>query len=719
MPERSITYCRICHASCGLIVEIDDGKVVSARGDVQNPASQGFTCPKGRHIGAFHHHPERLLSSLKRGPDGSYEPVGSAAAIAEVAERLTTIRDASGPDSIATFWGTQANVVSLTRPVALKWWKGLGSHKTFTTGTIDQAAKPVTFGRMGQYLGGPQPFATADVSLIAGGNPAISLFALPTWGLDIPSNNPVARLREAKQRGLKLIIVDPRRTETAKHADVHLQLLPGTDAVLFAALLHVIFRDGLDDPRFWQRFSVGAERLRAAVEAVTPERAGRACGLPAASIVEAATVFGTAQRGMAGGATGTDMAPRANLTEHLIACLNVVCGRYLREGEPVHTAGVLAPSAPKRAQVRQPDRRWETGWRSRFGFGLIPSPHGGELPSTLLPDEILEPGADRVRALVVVAGNPAAAIPDQQRVVEAFRSLDLLVTIDPWLSETARLADYVIAPTMSLERPDHTGLLEGAQSVALAQYTPALLPRPGDVIDDWEFFWGLAEHMGIDITFRATPPVSTATGKPSTERLLEVLASRGRVSLDTVKQHPHGLIAEPPHDQFVLPAEPGTEHHRLELFPDDVAAEFAAMVAEDLDARLVSERPFRLVVRRAKHTYNSTGRRIDGLGGDRVNPLYVHPRDLEDLGIGAGAQVRVRSDHGEIRAAVAADATLRQGVVAMTHGWGGLPGDDHTQAGVGSNPGRLVSRYFPAETISNMPRLTAVPVDVLPAAPGA
>lgn len=716
MPERVVTYCRTCQASCGILLDIERGHVVGVRGDMENPTSEGYTCPKGRAIGDFHHHPDRLLSSMRRRADGAWEPIDSAAVVKEVAERLLQIRDTHGPDAIASFWGTMANVVTLTKPVALKWWKALGSHKAFSTATIDQIAKPVADARMGKYLGGMQRHLNADVCLVAGGNPSVSMFALPMWGLDVPF--PIARLRQAKDRGMKLIVVDPRLTETARLADIHLQLLPGTDAVLFAALLHVIFRDGLDDPAFWRRYAAGVDQLREAVATLTPERAGRHCGIAPESIVAAARMFGKAERGTAGGATGTDMAPRSNLTEQLIGSLNVVCGRFLREGEPVEDTGILAPAERRRAQVAPPARTWEAGWRSRTGFGLLPSPHGGELPATMLPEEVLTDGADRVRALVVIAGNPVAAIPDQDRVIEALRSLELLVTIDPWMSETARLADYVIAPTMALERPDHTGMVESVLSVPVAHYTPAVLPRPGDVIEDWEFFWELSEHMGLDIGFRSgTDPagsVSTRTGKPTSEQLLEILASRGRIDLDAVKAKPHGMRIEPDPALVVLPPDPGTEHHRLELFPQDVEAEFAAMIREDLENAGPSTQ-FHLVVRRMKETFNSSGRNIKRLRRTDTNPLFVHPDDLALLGIQPGARLRVCSDHGVIEADTVEDATLRQGVVAMNHCWGGLPDeDDPHESGVGSNTGRLSSRTADTEAISNMPRLTAIPVDLIP-----
>jgi anaerobic selenocysteine-containing dehydrogenase len=508
---------------------------------------------------------------------------------------------------------------------------------------------------------------------------------------------------------MKLIVVDPRRTELAAQADVHLQLAPGTDAVLFAGLLHVILAEGLQDEAFCADHVGGLEELRAGVASITPAVAAAASGLDPDQLIEAARIFGRAQRGMAKSGTGPNMGPTANLAEHLLQALNVVCGRFPRAGDHVASAGVLAAPRSGRAQVLAPSRGWERGYRSRFGHGLLL----GELPSASLPEEILAPGPDRIRALVVVGGNPANAFPGQARVLEALQELELLVTIDPYMTETARLAHYVIAPTLAFERPDDTRGYEHYFSAPFAQYTPALLERPAGVIEDWEFFFHLASEMGLTLQIgrRSYEP---GGAKPTSDALLRLYASHGRVPHDEVRRHPHGRVFENLEPERVRPAAENADG-RFDLFPPDVADELAAALAATGDER--PDRPYRLIVRRARETMNSLGRRLPGLPRRSHNPCFMHPDDLAALGAEPGCVVTLTSDHGRIDAIAEADRTVRRGVVSMTHGYGDLPGEDADPRRYGSNPARLLSITSDLQSINLMPLMSAVPVEVTLTAP--
>jgi anaerobic selenocysteine-containing dehydrogenase len=491
--SQHVSYCRICQASCGVLVDVEDGRVVRVAGDRDNALSGGFTCPKGRRGGDFHYGPDRLTTSMRRGADGRLHPVEVGAAITEIAARLQTIIDAHGVDAVGIFQGTQSTFATLTRPFLQSWIRALGSRKHFSTMTIDQSAKWIVPLRMGQYLGGPQRFEDADVWLLSGTNPLVSVNA---GNFDSPLvNDPSARIRDARARGLRLIVIDPRRTETAARADLHLQPLPGHDALIFAGLLNVILNEDLHDADFCARFVDGLDELRTAVAAVTPELVEQGTGVPAAQLIDAARIFGRAGRGMVSTGTGVCMGPNSNVAEHLAICLNVVCGRYLREGEAAGLPAMLQPMSAPRAEVSAPDRSWERGFRSRIGnTGQL----FGQLPSGVLADEVLEPGPDRVRALIVVGGNPVSALPDTAKAARAFEALELLVTIDPRLTETSQLADFVIAPTLEFERADHTVSLEAIFPIPFAQYTPALVPAPAGVIEDWAFLsdwlrrWGWA-----------------------------------------------------------------------------------------------------------------------------------------------------------------------------------------------------------------------------------
>lgn len=717
--ERHSTFCRLCGPQCGLMVEVDGDRIVRVLPDRENPMSRGYCCVKGRNYGEIHQGPGRLRQSLRRTPSG-HEPVPVDEATAAIAERLVGIRDSYGPQSIGVFRATASYGATLTRPALGAWLRRVGSSKLFSSSTIDQSAKSIAAMRMGSFEAGLQDLSDSDVLMVIGANPLVS----HNGGLEasFPICNPLANLRAAKRRGMKLILIDPRRNETAHHADLFLQVKPGEDAVLLAAFINLAFERGWWDVDFCHQHVEGVEALREAVAPATVNLAAERCGVPGDLIVEAAELFGRARRGPVYTGTGPDMSPRSNLAEHLVSALNAICGRYRRAGDRNPNPGVLRPW-PRRAQVRPSSREWEGGFRSRIGgHGLI----NGELPAAILADEILEPGPDRLRALVVVGGNPAACIPDQQRMVQALGALDLLVTIDPYLTETARLADYVIAPALALERPDHTMNMEAVFPQPFAQYTQAVIPKPDGVVEEWEFFWALAECMGLHLTrdlIAAAPrdprlgPSGTSEAtpgpresKPTSEELLERLAAGSRVALAEVRRHPHGAVFPDPTSQTIRPPDERAAA-KLQVLPGDVAAELADAILRPSSG---NRRPFLLTCRRSAELMNTVGREIAGLAKHSYNPAFVHPESLTAIGVAVGDEVLIESDQATVRAVIDADDEVRPGVISMTHCWGRLPGEEDDPRLVGTNPARLISASSPTESINRMPRMSAIPVDIIP-----
>jgi anaerobic selenocysteine-containing dehydrogenase len=702
VTSRRTSYCRLCASSCGVLLDVEDGRIARVLGDAHHPISGGYTCPKGRRGGDLVHGPDRLTTSMRRTAAGEHEPVPVAAAVTEIAARLRTIVDRHGPDAVALFMGTQQNFAALTPPMARAWFRGTGSHKLFSTMTIDQSAKWVVAERMGTYLGGRQRFEDADVWLLAGTNPVVSGNGGDGDGAVV--QNPSVTLRAARERGLRLIVVDPRRTETAALADIHLAPRPGTDAVLFAGLLHVVLAEHLHDPDFCRRYTAGLGGLVDAVTGVTPAVVQRICGLPADRVRDAARVFAGGSRGMATSGTGLCMGPHSNLAEHLVAALNVVCGRYLREGERADDRAVLTRHQPARAEVAPPTRAYERGFRSRIGGVRAMR---GELPSGILADEILAPGPDRVRALIVSGGNPAAALPDRDKALRALRSLDLLVCVDPRMSDTARLADYVIAPTTMYERADHTAIMEPFFPRPFAQFTPAVVAPPPGVVDDWRFFLDLAAASGQPVKFAGR--ILDPGAPPTSEELLAMTAERGRVPFTDLVAARHGRLVGDS-GAVVGPATEDGARHRLALMPDDVRAELRAALT---DTAVTEQFPLLLTVRRIREAVNSTGTRVPGLVPGGTNPAGLHPDDLAGLGIADGQVVTLRSVSGRLRATVRADATLARGTVSMTHCFGSV--DPRSKVGVNVNA--LTGTGDGVQTINAMPTMTAVPVAVERAAP--
>lgn len=710
MTETRKTYCRVCQGFCAMEATVTDGKVTKVRGDKSNPLTRGYACFKGLRNPELHHGPDRLTSSLKRGADGAFEPIASERAFDEIADRLRTIIDEDGPRSVAVFIGTQGLFSAANPGFAGAFAAALGTPSLFGTMTIDQSAKWIASGRIGDFGGGPQPFAGADVWMFVGTNPLVSVTGGP--GLSGFNNfNPVKSLEDAKARGMKLIVIDPRLTETARHADLFIQPKPGEDAAILAAMIRVILAEGWHDQDFCGRHVEGVAALRGAVDAFAPELVAARAGIPASQIVEAARLFAHQSRtGMAGSGTGPDMAKHSNLSEHLVQCLNVLCGRYLRAGEAVGNPGVLSPRIERTAAAVPPTREWERdGARSRkHGLGIIK----GQMMSAVLPDEILHPGKGRIRALICMGGNPAVALPDQRKVLEALRHLDLLVTIDPRMSATARLAHYVIAPTLPFERPDHTGFFDKFFPVPYAQYTPALVAPPGDVVHDWYVFWSLARRLGMPIRFGGAA-LSMDT-PPTAEEVLALVAAHAQVPLDEVKRADGGRLYDVP-AQVVRPG-PDESTTRLQVAAPDVLDELAAL-RRDVIAGVpqADERayPMRLVSRRFREVMNSLGTDLPATR-ERLpcNPAFMNPDDMARAGLIDGERVRIVSPHDSLHAMVRADATVRGGVVSMSHCWGGLPGDEDERDGRYGPTSRLVSGEWAAESINRMPVMSAIPVRV-------
>lgn len=704
-PRVEKSFCRICGGICAVEVTIDDNRIVQVRGDRSDPLTRGFACFKGLQAPEQHHGRKRLRNSLRRGSDGRHEPVGSEQALVEAAGRLKSILAEHGPRAIALFTGTQAFMSSIGRPFARAFLEAIGSPNSFNTMTIDQSAKWVADARLGTMASGRQPFASGDVYLAIGTNPLLSLNGGP--GLSgFAVQDPVKSLKEAKARGLKLIVIDPRRTETAQFADLFLQPRAGVDAHLMAGILHVVLRNGWHDQDFCHRFVEQVDQLREALAGFEPEEVARVTDVPADQIVAAARMFALeARRGIAGSGTGTNMGPRSNLAEHLVQALNVVCGRFQRAGDPVSNPGVLQDLGDRFEEVIPPNREWETGPRSAsHGTGQIK----GQMMSATLADEILSDHPDRIRALVCIGGNPAVALPDEKKARRAMESLELLVTIDPQYSQTASYADFVIAPTIQFERPDHTGGMEFLLDVPYAHFTPALIsPGPDmDVVDDWYAFWRIAKEMGMPL--RIGGVAVDMDERPQLETLLPILLPNPRIPLDEVRGQRGGRFF--PFTKAVLPGRPEAASHKLDLLPADVAHELDALRRELGESNAPGpDFPYRFTVRREREVMNSFLSDFDSVAARKpFAPAYLHPAEIDRLGLVDGDAVRISSAHGSIVARLVADPSVRRDIVQMAHCWAGA----NLEEGMAGTSGSLVDSDLDAESINHMPTMTAIPVAV-------
>ncbi len=707
--REALSFCRQCMGMCGTIVTLDaDDHVVSVRGDREDPSTLGYACFKGLNAAEGHNSPDRILRPLKRMPNGRLEPIELETALDEIAEKMAALLESDGPESIAGYRGGGAFFTSSSVMMLPALLQAIGSPKAYSSITIDQSAKEVAVGRLGIWPPGRTPFSRADVYLLVGANPLVSVSAN---GFD--TRNPTKRLRTARERGMKLIVIDPRRSETAQHADIHLQPLPGQDCSVVAGLLHIILEEGWEDREFCERYSDGVDALRRAVSGFTPEAVARRADIPVETLREAARLFADeCATGPAAGATGPDMSPGGNLAEHLIECLNIVCGRYLREGDEIEHPGVIHARHPIKAEVIPAPRGWEQGPKSRVGgFGQF----SGELPTGTLPDEILEPGPGRVRCLIVHGGNPVSAIPEIEKVERAFEALDLLVVIEPNMTMTAKMADYVLPPTLQYERADlPVWLWESLVSPEpYTRYTKALAqpPEGSCVRDDHYYLWAIAKRLGLQLQLFDEPlDMQTA---PTTDEILARTAKDAPIPFEEIRAAERGVLLD--HEKhFVQPGDPESPH-RFSLVPEDVAQELRE-VEEMLARPALGEDGFgyRIAVRRMRDANNSAGLELPSIK-KRVpfNPAFMNPEDMAAEGVTEGDAVEITSHHGAIRARATADPTLRRGVVSITHGFGMLPRDKLRYEDMGVSTNWLTSLNPNArEKINAMPWMSGFPISV-------
>jgi anaerobic selenocysteine-containing dehydrogenase len=699
--ETHKTYCRFCHNYCAFDIDVENGRAVAVRGDATDPIYGGYTCIKGRQLVEAHAHPDRVTRPLRRRPDGGYDEIPLAQALDEIAARVQAIAAAHGPRAIASYCGTYAFQNSAALAVAKAWHRGFDSPSYYTSVTIDQPSKFVAASRVGEWGAGLHGFHDSDVVMHIGNNPIVSQYT-PFGG--VPPWNPVKELRDAKARGMKVICVDPRRTDVARRADLFLQVWPGEDVTLLAGMIRLILDEGLHDAEFCARWMRGLDLLHEAVRAYGLAYTSKRTRVPEALIADAARTFARARRGVAVTGTGPDMSPHPTLTEHLVLALNLICGRVNRAGEKVPNPGVLTPVLPKKAQPTPPAPAFGHGPRMRVrGLGEIM----GEMPCAALSDEILLEGEGQVKALFVVGGNPLVAWPDQAKTVRAMAALDLLVCIDVRRAATAKQAHYVLPGRMCLERADVPILCDTWYEQPYTHYAPPVVDAPAgaDLIEEWELYWELSARLGS--------PIALAGGelpldrKPSKDEVLAYMLAGGRIPFDEVRRHRGGTVYAHV-AQVVQPADTDCEA-RFEMAPDGVVEELAEVRGEELGE------PFshRLISRRLRQVYNSSGRDLsESRAKGTTNPAFMHPGDLEALGARSGDVLEIASAHGMIYGVAEAAPDVMPGVISMAHAWGDPSADPKSVREIGASTNALVSNEVDFDTITGMARQSAIPVNV-------
>ncbi len=729
--------CPLCEATCGLEITLEGDDVAAVRGDDDDVFSGGFICPKGATLGELESDPDRLRRPRIRRGDAWHE-ASWGEAFAEIDDRLTAILDRYGRDAVAVYLGNP-NVHNLAgtfyaRPLV----KALGTRNVFTASTVDQMPKHVSSGYLfGHPLTIPIPdIDRTDHLLMLGANPLMSNGSLCT-APDFPG-----RLKALRARGGRLVVVDPRRSRTAQVSDEHVWIRPGTDAYLLAGMAHTMFAEELVRLRGLAEHTDGVGTVRALMSRFPPERVATACGVAADDIRRLARELAAAERAAVYGRIGTTTVRFGTVTSWLVDVLNVLTGNLDRAGGAMFTTPAVA--APRSG------RPFATGrWRSRVRD--LPEVLG-ELPVATLPDEILTPGDGQVRGVITVAGNPARSAPNSARVEEALASLDLLVSVDPYLTATTRFADVVLPPQPHLARSHYDVAFYYLSVRDVANYSPPAIDLPAAALPEWEILLriaGIAAGQGAEaevdalddfvastlarrlVTVSSSPVagrepdelLAAVHGRRGPDRILDLLLRGGPygdhfgerddgLTLTDLEGNPHGIDLGPLKPR--IPDVLSTASGRIELAPEPIVGD-----VDRLETHLGGASDgYVLVGRRHLRTNNSWMHNVPSLAKGRdLCTLHLHPDDAAELGVGDGDRVAVTSRAGRLVAPVEVTDDVMRGVVSLPHGFGhDVDGVQQTvaQASPGVNA-NLVADDLELDPLSGTAVLNGIAVRLSPA----
>lgn len=669
--QKHFRTCNLCEAMCGIVIEHENEKILSIKGDEEDAFSRGHICPKAVALADVHNDPDRLRTPIRRTSTG-WEPISWDEAFDEVAQRLQSIQSKHGRHSVAFYQGnpTVHNHGSLLFGQVFS--RALRSKNRFSATSVDQLPHMLAaFLMFGHQLMMPIPdIDRTDFFLVLGANPIISN------GSIMSAPDMKNRLKAIQARGGKIVVIDPRRTETAELADQHLFLRPGTDAFLLAAMVHTLFEEKLVRLGHLHAFVEGVQSLEKAVAPFSPESCEAITGLSAATMRQLARDFAHAKSAVCYGRVGVCTQEFGGVGAWLINAMNILTANLDREGSAMFTSPALdIVGAADKIGMRGSFGRYQSRVRGLPEFG-------GELPVVALAEDILESGTGQIRALVTSAGNPVLSTPNGAKLDEALQSLEFMVAIDIYLNETTRHAHIILPPTFSLEHDNYDAAFHVLAIRNTAKYSPALFERSPDTRHDWEIFSALAARLGPSdgVVAQLIRRAKILAGERLTPthivdlgiRLgpygagLNPFARESGLSVKKLVDNPHGVDLGPMRP--VLPKRLNTRDKKILLTPDVFCKDLERL---DQHRRLPPTNELLLIGRRELRTNNSwlhNSHRM--IKGKPRCTLLMHPHDASQRFLVNGQTVHVSSRVGRIEVPLQISDEVLQGVVSLPHGWG-------------------------------------------------
>ena len=721
MPTTVHRQCNLCEAHCGITVDVEGAKVLRIKGDPDDPRSQGYICPKAAALTDLYEDPDRLEQPVRKRPDGTWEQIGWDEALDYAAAGLRDVADRHGHHAVANYLGNPgAHTWAVLSFVTLRLM--LRTRNNYSASSSDQFPQHVVATEM---FGNPTAIPVPDLDrtdhmLIIGANPAVSNGSL----LSAPGMRD--RLREIKARGGSVVVVDPRRTETAKIADEHVAVQPGGDPYLLLGMLHVLFAENRVDLGAAGDHIDGVDAMRDLVADWTPERAAASSGVDADTIARLARDFADAPSAVAYGRVGVCQQRTGSVTHWLITVLNTVTGNFDRAGgQMFNTPAFDARPLFKLLRKAGFDRdRLHRARRARVSG--LPDVLG-EFPIAGLADEITTPGEDQVRGLVVFAGNPVLSSAGGGRLDKALEDLEFFVAIDSFVNETNRHADVILPGVSVLERDELDLFISAFGSRNHLRYSPAAVPKRPGGREDWQIIDALTSRVGTGLVGRVASTavgIGSKLGLTNPARVADLAIAAGPygllrrglrkgITVGRLRKEDHGVDFGP-----LEPRMPGvltTPDGRAQLAPtvlmdearrlDEFEAERDSARAEGYDLTLIGRRSLR-----SNNSWMHNSPRLMK-GADRCTAV-LHPDEAAARGLEEGAIARVESRVGGIELPIEISDEVGPGVVSVPHGFG------HHRAGIGwshaaTKPGVSVNDITDpalADELSGNAAFNAVPV---------
>ncbi|OMC26904.1 molybdopterin-containing oxidoreductase family protein [Mycobacterium colombiense] len=719
--EQKPTFCRICEPLCGMIATVEDGRLVALRPDKEHPLSAGFACQKGIAFAEVQNDPDRITTPLRRTPNG-FEPTTWDAALTDIAARLAALLGARGSGAVGWYMGNPGAFSYAHVFAALMFIKGIGRHgHYFTSSSQDTNSRLIA----SQLLYGvptsvPIPDLTrTDLLVLMGTNPVVS------HGSFLTAPRIKDRMHDIVKRGGRVVVVDPRRTETAA-AFEWLGIVPDSDSFLLLSLVQVMFAEDLVDHAAVSRQADGIDWLRVLSQPFTPEMTARQTGIDPDSVRALAHDLARTHRAAIYGRLGTCIGRSGTLTTYLIDAVNLIAGNLDTPGGSVfssmETLGERWQNTIMGFALRRSYRR------NRSRIGGMANAIGSE-PAALMAKEITTPGVRQIKAMFVSAGNPVLSVPNGGELEAAFETLELSVGLDLYVTETTAHCDYILPTTTMYERDDFPYTFQGFQATPFRQATGAVVAPAGEARPEWDIVDDLTQRLARTVPafamLAAMRKAMGAFGITLTPRILmDVLIRmsqggdrfglrRGGLTLRRlVEQHPHGVVVAPDIRTGVLRNAVAYLSRRIKLTNNDIADEVNKLA----NRHQPDGYPMTIIGMREPRSENSWMHNSPLLmRGDRTQRALIHVEDAEKLGIADGDPVRISSPYGAITVAVSTTKDIMAGVIAVPHGWGhkGTGSWRVANRAGGANVNQLTSSDpGDVEYLSGMAWLTGVPVRI-------